>query len=71
LADASTAFTKLVHNFLEDSAVRFPDKDALFYLGKWHTYREIDERANALAHLLIRLGVKKGDRVALLMEYSL
>jgi len=71
LANASAAYTKLVHNFLEDPAVRFPDKDALFHLGKWHTYREIDERANALAHLLIRLGVKKGDRVALLMENSL
>ena len=71
MADASGPDSKLVHNFLEDSAARFPDKDALFYLGKWHTYREIDEQANALAHLLIRLGLKKGDRVALLMENSL
>jgi acyl-CoA synthetase (AMP-forming)/AMP-acid ligase II len=70
LTSKGAAHSKLVHNFLEDSAARLPDKNALFYLGKWHTYREIDERANALAHLLIGLGTKKGDRVALFMENS-
>ena len=70
MADVSASDHKLIHNFLEDSAARFPDKDAVFYLGKWHTYREIEEKANALAHLLIRLGVKKGDRVALFVENS-
>jgi long-chain acyl-CoA synthetase len=61
---------KLVHDFLEDSAARLPDKDAVFYLGKWHKYQEIEERANALAHLLIGLETKKGDRVALFIENS-
>ena len=66
----SASDPKLVHNFLEDSAARFPDKDAVFYLGKWHTYREIEEKSNALAHLLMGLGTKKGDRVALFIENS-
>jgi len=71
LAKASAARTKLVHNFLEDSAERSPKKDALFYLGKWHKYQEINERANQLAHLLIRSGLNKGDRAALFLENSL
>ena len=70
MTSKGAAHSKLVHNFLEDSAARFPDKNALFYLGIWHTYREIDEQANSLAHLLIGLGAKKGDRVALFMENS-
>lgn len=34
------------------------------------TYRELDGRANRLAHHLIRLGVGREDRVAVLMERS-
>jgi len=70
LADVSAPGSTLVHRFLEDSAGRSPDKKALFHLGAWHTYREIDEAANRLAHLLIELGAKKGDRVALFLENS-
>ena len=61
---------RLVHELLEDSARRFPDKEAVFHLGTWRTYREIEEQANALAHLLSRLGVRTGDRVALCIENS-
>lgn len=70
MANSGVSYSKLVHSFLEDSVANFQDKDALFYLGKWHTYREINERSNALAHLLIKLGAKKADRVAILMENS-
>jgi long-chain acyl-CoA synthetase len=61
---------ELVHDFLENSAARFPGKDALFYLGRWHTYREIEAQANALARLLVGLGTRKGDRIALSIENS-
>lgn len=70
MADLIAPELKLVHNFLENSAARFPDKDAVFYLGKWHSYQEIEEKANALAHLLIGLGIRKGDRAALFLENS-
>lgn len=66
----SASGSRLVHEFLEDSASRFPDKGAVFHLGTWRTYREIEEQANALAHLLSGLGAKKGDRVALCIENS-
>lgn len=62
--------TKFVHSFLEDSAVRLPDKDALFASGRWHTYGDLNARANQLAHLLMKRGLQKGDRVALLIENS-
>ncbi len=62
--------TKFVHSFLEDSAERHPDKLALFATGKWHTYGELNARTNRLAHLLRDRGLRRGDRVALLIENS-
>ncbi len=64
-------YTKLVHGFLEDSAVRFPDKPALFVSGKWHTYSELNARANQMARLFELRGLKKGDRIALFIENSI
>lgn len=61
---------RMVHNFLEDSAHQFPGKNALFASGQWHTYRELDDQANRLAHFLLKQGLAKGDRVALLIENS-
>ena len=61
---------KMVHSFLEDSARLFPGKNALFALGKWHTYRELDDLANRLARFLLKQGLAKGDRVALFIENS-
>jgi len=63
-------YTKLVHGFLEDSAARFPDKKALCASGKWDSFAELDLRANRIAGLLLRRGLKKGDRVALFLENS-
>jgi long-chain acyl-CoA synthetase len=63
-------YTKFVHSFLEDSADRSPDTKALFALGTWHAYGELNARANRLAHLLLGRGLKKGDRVALFIENS-
>jgi acyl-CoA synthetase (AMP-forming)/AMP-acid ligase II len=62
--------TKFVHSFLEDSAERSPDKKALFAVGNWHTYGELNARANRLAHLFLSRGLKKGDRAALFIENS-
>lgn len=62
--------TKFVHSFLQDSADSFADKPALFALGNWHTYGELNTQANRLAHFLLRRGLKKGDRVALFIENS-
>lgn len=54
--------------FLEASAARLPDKVALVAGEQRIPFRELDRRANALAHSLIRLGVSRGDRVAICLD---
>ncbi len=56
-----------LHQFLNQTAERFPDNPALFFFGKKITYKELNELTNRFANALISLGVKKGDRVALML----
>ena len=49
---------------------RHPDKEALVYEGRRYSYREFNAQANRLAHVLLEMGVKKGDKVALMMQNS-
>jgi fatty-acyl-CoA synthase len=54
---------------LEGSAARLPDKPAAVFYGKATTFREMHAAALALAgYLQQRLGVRRGDRVLLLMQ---
>lgn len=50
---------------------RTPDAIAVSAGETALTYRELDERANRLAHRLIGLGVRQDDRVAVLLERSI
>jgi long-chain acyl-CoA synthetase len=52
---------------LWESAQRFPEKIAVIFQGQKISYRELDGLANCFANALAKLGVKKGDRVALYM----
>jgi amino acid adenylation domain-containing protein len=52
-----------LHDLVIKSAARFPDRPAIHGAGTALTYRELDDRANAVAHRLIALGVGRGDRV--------
>src|SRR3954447_25985228 len=49
---------------------RAPEAAALTFEGRSLTYRELDEAANQLAHLLAAQGVGPGQHVALLTERS-
>lgn len=49
---------------------RTPDAVAVSAEGVRLTYRELDERANQLAHRLVGLGVQRADSVAVLLERS-
>jgi acyl-CoA synthetase (AMP-forming)/AMP-acid ligase II len=40
-----------------------PDREALYAEGRTLTYRELDERANRLAHYFQSIGIAKGDHV--------
>jgi len=51
-------------------ATRTPDRAALIVAatGRVITHRELDARSNQIAHLLRRLGLARGDHIALCME---
>ena len=59
-----------VESFLEQSAERFPEKTAIVCGDRRLTYREVDERANRLAHSLIAEGIERWDRVAVYLDNS-
>lgn len=52
---------------LEEAARRFPTRAAVIFQGATLTYRQIDNLANRFANSLHALGVRKGDRVAILL----
>lgn len=60
----------LVRDFLELSAARLPAKVALVCDGQRLTYAQLDEMANRLAHALVAMGVRRGDRVGLYLNNS-
>jgi fatty-acyl-CoA synthase len=45
-----------------------PQKKALYFEDRPFTYQEVNHRTNQLCHLLLEIGVKKGDRVAVLLH---
>jgi acyl-CoA synthetase (AMP-forming)/AMP-acid ligase II len=53
-------------DFLSIASAICPDRDALVFEGKRQTYSQVSERVNRLSNALANLGVKKGDRVAIL-----
>ena len=61
----------LIHHFLENAAARFPDKVALIHEKTRATYRQVNADADRFAAFLVGRGVKKGDRVVILLENSL
>jgi long-chain acyl-CoA synthetase len=54
-------------DILAITAVHRPDKVATHFLGAELTYRDLKVRSDALAASLARLGVGKGDRVAIML----
>ncbi len=49
---------------LRDSAIKSPDQVAINYLGTNLTFRELDDQVDRFAASLQKLGIQKGDRVA-------
>ncbi len=61
---------KCVHELFEDQAARTPDAVAVVCGDRRLTYRELDDRADRLAHHLAALGVGPGALVGVLLERS-
>ena len=59
-----------MHRLFEAQVERTPSATALIFEDKRFSYRELNERANKLAHHLRELGVSTEDRVGNLMERS-
>jgi acyl-CoA synthetase (AMP-forming)/AMP-acid ligase II len=57
-------------NFLSIPATMFADQEIIVFEGKRFTYGETLDRVRRLAHALRGLGVKPGDRVAVLQTNS-
>jgi acyl-CoA synthetase (AMP-forming)/AMP-acid ligase II len=55
---------------LARNARRIPDKIAIHFREKSYTYDRFNREVNRLAHGLIAEGVRKGDKVALMMKNS-
>ncbi len=61
----------LVHDVLAASAARFPDKAAVTGAAGSMTFGAIADASDRLAAGLQRMGVRRGDRVAVMLENSL
>lgn len=55
---------------LAQNARRHPHKLALIYEDRTYTYAQFNQTVNRLAHGLSRLGIKKGEKVALMLKNS-
>ncbi len=53
---------------LMNSAGRLPEKDVLFFNGRKMSYRDLSNRVTRVAGGLQKLGIKKGDRVAIALS---
>ena len=59
---------KCVHHLFEEQVERTPENIAVIYENDHATYAELNERANRLAHYLVKQGVKEESIVALFLE---
>ncbi len=62
---------QLVHHFLESTTKKYPEKTAILHGELICNYRQFNTLSNRLAHLLLANGLKKGDRVLMVMENSI
>jgi len=62
---------KFIHHLFEEQVERTPDAVAVVYLNQQLTYRELNARANQLAHYLRHIGVEPETLVAISLERSI
>ncbi len=54
---------KPLFSILDETAEKFPGKDAYDYFGNRMKYRTLKRQVDSLANALVNLGVKKGDNI--------
>ncbi|WP_067727238.1 long-chain-fatty-acid--CoA ligase [Oceanobacillus damuensis] len=58
---------KPLHAYLVESAKTYKEKKALYFLGKEMTYSDLYAESKKMASYLQSLGVRKGDKVAIML----
>jgi len=58
---------KTLSDLLRKTAAKYPEKTATVFFGSQLAYGELKRQVDALAASLAGLGVKKGDRVAVML----
>ncbi len=58
---------KTMFGLLEETAKKYPESYAYIFMGKKTTYRAFLERIEAAAKGLVKLGIRRGDRVTICM----
>ncbi|MCA1031983.1 AMP-binding protein [Bacillus timonensis] len=58
---------KTLQSYLKDASEEFSEKTAIHFLGKELKFNELYEKALKFANYLKHLGLKKGDRVAIML----
>ncbi|MGB3941770.1 MAG: long-chain fatty acid--CoA ligase [Candidatus Manganitrophaceae bacterium] len=56
-----------LHQLLTNAAQKFPSQTALLFYGRATSYSMLEEETNRFAQALLTLGVRKGDRVAVML----
>lgn len=62
---------KCLHSLFEETVARTPDLKAVIFRGESLTYRQLNERANQLAHYLRSHGVRTEALVGICLERSI
>ncbi|WP_419877763.1 AMP-binding protein [Brevibacillus centrosporus] len=57
-----------LHQYLEESAKKSPEIEAIVSASCTFTYKELNERTNQLAAFMVAAGLKKGDLVGILCK---
>lgn len=64
------ASARLLHHYFEQQAEAHPARTAVEFQGETLSYRDLDRRANRIAHALAARGVVPGDLVAIYLNKS-
>jgi len=61
---------KILSDYLEEAASTYPEKEAIIFQERRISYEEFYNSAKNLAKAFLHMGIKKGDRIAVLMPNS-
>jgi crotonobetaine/carnitine-CoA ligase len=64
----SLAKTRVIHHVLETQAQKYGDRTFFFFKDRSYSFRELNENAGRVAAGLQRWGIRKGDKVAIVMK---